>query len=109
DADADPTNELINDAVYNPETHSIDIQEGVDNTVIISLDEFPIEDADSDPMNEAITGFNLMGNNLHIEEVNTHTVSLARFKVDSVSLGSDNIFSLYEGGTVYSVDLDGLG
>ncbi len=105
DADADPTNELINDAFYSPDEHGIVIQEGLDNNVIIDMSEFPIDDADNDPTNEMITEFSLFGTNLFIQEVNSHTVSLSRFKIDSLRLFEGSILEVFEGGTPHGVDL----
>ena len=105
DADSDPTNELITDAYYSAEEGGIVIQEGPDNEVHIDLSEFSVEDADSDPTNEMITEFSLFGTNLFIQEVNPHTVSLSRFKIDSVKLSDDNTLVIYEGGVPNGVDL----
>ncbi len=105
DADADPTNELITDAFYDDTSGAIVINEGVDNQVSIDMSDFSVDDADNDPTNEMITEFSLTGTNLFIQEVNPHTVSLARFRIDSLRLVDGQVLEVFEGGASTSVDL----
>lgn len=108
DADPDPQNELINQAVYDSDDQQITIQEGDGNTVNIDLSGLSTDDADSDPSNEAITQFSLLGTSLVLSEVITHTVSLARFRIDSLQLVNGSTLAVYEGGTSFETDLSAL-
>lgn len=55
DADADPTNELITSATFDPGQSTITILEGLENELEIDLSEIEVADADADPTNELIT------------------------------------------------------
>ncbi len=55
DADADPTNELISNAAFDPEENTITILEGEENIFEINLSGIQVEDDDPDPTNELIS------------------------------------------------------
>ncbi|MCA1763141.1 MAG: hypothetical protein ABR574_00205 [Cryomorphaceae bacterium] len=121
DADADPTNELISNAAFNPEENTITISEGDENIFEIDLSGIQVEDDDPDPANELITSLGLEQDSiLVIQDQNTWSVNLGRFidddpdpdneliDADGLTLIDDTILQISEAGILHEVNLADL-
>jgi len=117
DADADPTNELIDSVTTEGQTLHI-TEAGITHTVDLS---FLQNDADADPANEVITSLLLNESFvLKIEEAGTsHNLDLSALVNDAdadptneliqaVFLQNGNTLSITEAGTTHTVDLSAL-
>jgi len=119
DADADPTNELIQSFDFNSEENQLVLSEG-DQELTVYLGSL-VEDADADPTNEAITNFSLDGDFLILNEQQDWAVNMGQFYEDAdadpsnelidengLVLSSSAILSISEAGATSSVDLSPL-
>jgi hypothetical protein len=125
DADADPQNELITAATFDPETQTISISEADGSTTEVSLENLSVDDGDSDPTNELIdpeSGLQLLGTNLQITENDiTYTVNLDALIDDAdadpeneliddngLFLTDDTLLTIIEGGVSHQLNLGDL-
>lgn len=88
DADADPTNELVKDFLFNPENRELTIvQEGENKKVDLGS----IDDADSDPYNEIIENWNFANGILTFQEAgNDYSLDLNSLEIEDADADPTN-------------------